>query len=184
MLNQKSPRVLFIIFALAAIILSPIILAFLPLVVVETMYFSRENIVLLTPRRNFILLAGAIVLLIAILVLFAWKRTIYSYGLAVFLLAGSVSMLYYSMLSYTAIHEGGIVLKEYHTVKDYAWSDIAEVIYEYETYSPGVYTFTTTLGETLQIQENGQFSPDERSAIYRVVMERGISFTEREKGSD
>lgn len=184
MLNQKSPRVLFVVFALAVILLSPIIVAFLPLVVVETMHFSRENIVLLTPRRNFTLLAGAIAFFIAFLLLFTWRRTIYTYVLAVFLLSGSVSMLYYSMLSYTAIQDSGIVLKEYHNVRNYSWRDIEEVLYEYELSSPGVYTFTTTLGETIQMQENGQFGPDERSAIYNVVVGQGIPFIEREKDSE
>lgn len=183
MLNQKSPSVLFLVFSLAVIILSPIFIAFLPIGVVETRYHNRENILLLIPRNNFYLITGAMALIVSTLVLLAWKRKILTYTLAVLFIAGSGLMTYYSTLSYTAIQKSGLILKEYHTVKDYAWSDIAEVVYEYETYAPGVYTFTTKEGEIFEIEENGQFGPGERMAIYNVVMSQGISFIEREKGS-
>jgi hypothetical protein len=184
MLNQTSPRVLFVVFSLAVLILSPVIIAFLPIGVVETMYHDSDNILLLIPLRNFILVTSAMASVIVMLLLLAWKRRIFTYALAALLVIASGVMVYYSTLSYTAIQNGGLVFKEYHTVKEYAWSDIAEIVYEYDTNSPGVYTFTTTKGETLQIQKNGQFGPAEQSAIYQAAMRQGISFIEREKGSE
>ncbi len=184
MLNQKSPRVFFIVFTIAVLILSPFIIAFVPIGVVETLYFDRENIVLLIPRVNFCLMGGTMALILAILLLLAWKRHISTYIIAFLLLAGSGTMAYYSSLSYTAIQESGLVLKKYHTVHDYPWSSIVEVVYEYEPDSAGTYNFTTAGGETITIEETAQIGPAEQREIYHTVTGQGIPLIEREKGSE
>lgn len=90
-------------------------------------------------------------------------------------------MAYYSSLTYTEIQDGGLVLKKYHTVHDYRWSSIVEVVYEYEPDSAGIYIFTTAGGETITIKETAQIGPAERREIYHAVTGKEIPFIEREK---
>jgi len=184
MLNQKSPRVLLVVFSIAVLILSPIIILILPVGVVETIYFDRKNILLLVPRANFYLMAGTMTLIIAILLLLSWRRSVSTYIIAFLLLAGSGTAAHYSSLSYTAIQDGGLVLKKFHTVNDYPWSSIAEVVYEYDPNSSGSYIFKTTDGEAITIEENAQFGPAEQRKIYRAVTGQGITLIEREKNTE
>lgn len=128
-------------------------------------------------------MAGTMALILAILLL-AWKRHISTYIIGFLLLAGSGTAAYYSILSYTAIQDGGLGLKKYHTVRDYRWSSIVEVIYEYAPDSTGTYTFTTAGGETITINETAQFGPAEQRKIYQAGTGQGIPFIEREKGAE
>lgn len=181
MLNQKSPRLIIFVIVTSLLLLSPIVVLFFPIAMVETLYFHRENIVLLTPKINFQLIFIAILMTIFGLVILAFKRSVIPYILTILLLIGSLVTVYFSTLSYTAIQKTQIIIKEYHTSTIYEWEDIQKVIYEYEIGTVGTYYFTTDNNKEFFIKENGQFSLDEKRAIYKSASENGAIFLEREK---
>lgn len=181
MLNQKSPRLIFFVIVIALLLLSPIVVLFFPIAVVETLYFHRENIVLLTPKINFLLILIAILMIIFGLVILAFKRSVVTYILTILLLIGSLGSVYFSTLSYTAIQKTQIIIKEYHTTTIYKWEDIEKVIYEYEIGTFGTYYFITDNNKEFFIKENGQFGLDAKRAIYKSANENGVNFLEREK---
>lgn len=180
-LNQKSPRLIFTVIILILLLSSPLIVLFFPLAVTETLYFHRDNIVLLTPPKNFLLIGIAIVMVIVGLVILAIKRSLSTYAITSFLLIGSLATVYFSTLSYTAIQHSQIIKKEYHTTNNYKWQDLQQVTYEYEIGTVGTYHFLTKDNQAFSIKENGQFGTEEKRAIYKSSVDSGVTFTEQEK---
>ncbi|MED3801808.1 hypothetical protein P4562_07715 [Lysinibacillus xylanilyticus] len=181
MLNVLSPRAKLFIFAIVLLLLSPIIVFMLPFTISQTFYFNKDNIVLITPTYNFIMLFLAIALIILTLVILGFKRNKYTYLITLLVIVSSLVLGYFSVLSYTAIQNTQIVFKDFHHQTTHEWQDIKEVIYEYEIGTVGTYYFQTKNNEKFVIEENGQFSPEGKSAIYNVANDNGASFIEREK---
>lgn len=160
--------------------LTPIVVLIFPIAMVETLYFHRDNIVLITPLINFQLILLAILMIIFGLLILAFKRSVVPYIITTLLLIGSVVTVYFSTLSYTAIQKAQIIIKEYNTTKIYKWEDIQKVIYEYEKGTVGTYYFITDNNKEFSIKENGQFGIDEKRAIYKSAIENEAKFLERE----
>ncbi|MFJ3389629.1 hypothetical protein [Lysinibacillus sp. NPDC086135] len=181
MLNEISPNAKLFIIAIVLLLLLPFIVFLLPLTISQTFYFSRDNIVLITPTSNFTMLFLAIAFIILTLIMLGFKRNKYTYLITLIVIVSSLVLGYFSLLSYTAIQKTQIVFKEFHHQTTYKWQDIKEVIYEYEIGAAGTYSFQTKNNEKFAIKENGQFGLDEKSAIYNLVNDNGATFVEREK---
>ncbi|KOP78053.1 hypothetical protein AMS59_13150 [Lysinibacillus sp. FJAT-14745] len=181
MLNEISPSAKLFIFAIVLLLLSPIIVFMLPFTISQTFYYSRDNIVLITPTYNFILLFLAIALIILTLIILGFKRNKYTYLITLLVIVSSLVLGYFSVLSYTAIQNKQIVFKDFHHQTTYEWQDIKEVIYEYEIGTVGTYYFQTKNNEKFVIEEDGQFGAEEKSAIYNLANDNGATFLEREK---
>jgi hypothetical protein len=181
MLNELSPSAKLFIFAIVLLLLSPIIVFMLPFTISETFYFSTDNIVLITPTKNFFMLFLAFALIILSLIILGFKRNKYTFLITLLVIMSSLVLGYFSVLSYTAIQNRQIVFKEFHHQTTYKWQDIKEVIYEYEIGTVGTYYFQTKNNEKFIIEENGQFGPEGKSAIYNLANENGATFIEREK---
>ncbi len=181
MLNELSPRAKFFLLAIALFLVSPIIVFMLPFAISQTFYFSRENIVLITLTKNFVMLSLALGLMIITLIMLGFKRNKYTYSMTVITIASSLVLGYFSLLSYIAIQKTQIVFQEFHHQTTYEWQDIKEVIYEYEIGTVGTYYFLTKNNEKFVIEENAQFGIEEKSAIYRLAYENRALFVEREK---
>ncbi|MGE7696345.1 hypothetical protein ACQKNC_20005 [Lysinibacillus sp. NPDC094177] len=174
MLNVLSPSAKLFIFAIVLLLLSPM----LPFTISQTFYFSKDNIVLITPTYNFIMLFLAIALVILTLVILGFKRNKYTYLITLLVIVSSLVLGYFSVLSYTAIQN---IFKDFHHQTTHEWKDIKEVIYEYEVGTVGTYYFQTKNNENFVIEENGQFGPEGKSTIYNLANDNGASFIERGK---
>jgi len=181
MLNELSPSAKLFILAIALLLLSPIIVFILPFAISQTFYFSRDNIVLITPTNNLTMLVLAIALIILTLIMLGFKRNKYTYLITIIVIVSSLVLGYFSLINYIAIQKTQIVFKEFHHQTTYKWQDIKEVIYEYEIGTVGTYYFQTKNNEEFVIAENGQFGIEEKSAIYHLTYENGATFIEREK---
>ncbi|EFI68897.1 hypothetical protein JIN86_18115 [Lysinibacillus sp. HST-98] len=181
MLNAFSPRAKYFIAALMLAILTPFLGFFMPLTISHTFYFNKDNVVLITPPSNFIMLLIAFGLIVLALIVLGLKRNPYIYVISSAITLSSFVLGYYSFSSYSAIQKDQIVFQQYYHQTIYKWQDIHEVIYEYEIGTVGTYYFQTTNNEKFVIMENGQFGLDEKRAIYQLAMLNGAKFTEREK---
>ncbi len=181
MLNALSVRAKYFITALMLAILTPFLAFFMPLTISHTFYFNRDNVVLITPPSNFIMLLIAMGLIVLALIVLGLKRNPYIYAIFSAIILSSFVLGYYSFLSYSAIQKDQIVFQHYHKQIIYKWQDINEVIYEYEIGSVGTYYFQTTNNEQFVIEENGQFGLDEKRAIYQLAILNEAKFIEREK---
>ncbi|UPW82561.1 hypothetical protein [Lysinibacillus sp. Ag94] len=181
MLNEISPKAKLFIIAIVLLLLLPFIVFLLPHTISQTFYFSKDNIVLITPTSNFTMLFLAITFIILALIMLGFKRNKYTYLITIIVIVSSLVLGYFSLLSYTAIQKTQMVFKEFHHQTTYEWQDIKEVIYEYEADAAGTYYFQTKNNEKFVIKENGQFGLDEKSAIYTIANDNGATFIEREK---
>jgi len=181
MLNELSPNAKLFIVALALLLLSPIIIFILPITISQTFYFSSDNIVLITPTYNYFMLFLALALIIVALIILGFKRNTYTYLVTIIVIISSLVLGYFSLLSYIAIQNTQIVLKEFHHQTTFEWQDIKEVHYEYETGTIGTYYFKTKNNEEFVIEENGQFTPEVKSSIFNLTNKNGATFVEREK---
>ncbi len=181
MLHALSVRAKYFIVALIFAILTPFLAFFMPLTISQTFYAHREDVVLMTPPSNFIMLLIALGLIFLVLLVLGLKRNTKIYIFACVIILGSIVLGYYSLLSYSAIKKEEIVFQQYHHQTIYKWQDIKEVTYEYEIGTVGTYFFLTTNNEQFMIVENGQFGLDEKRAIYKLAVLNGVKFTEREK---
>ncbi len=157
MLNELSLNGKLFIFAIALLLLSPIIVFMLPLTASQTFYYSSDNIVLINPISNFTMLLLAITLIILTLIILSFKRNKYTYLITIITIVSSLVLCYFSVLSYIAIQNTQIVFKEYLHKTTYEWQDIKEVIYGYEIGTVGTYYFQAKNNEKFAIRENGQF---------------------------
>ncbi|MFJ8100096.1 MULTISPECIES: hypothetical protein [unclassified Lysinibacillus] len=181
MLNELSPNAKLFIIAIVLLLLLPFIVFLLPFTISQTFYFSKDNIVLITPTSNFTMLFLAIAFIILTLIMLGFKRNKYTYLISIITIVSGLILGYFSLLSYIAIQNTQIVFKEFHHQITYEWQDIKEVIYEYEIGAAGTYYFQTNNNEKFVIRENGQFGLDEKSAIYNLANDNSATFVEREK---
>lgn len=184
MLNELSPTAKLYIFALALLLLSPIVVFILPFTISQTFYVSRDTIVLITPTNNFTMLFLVIALIIVALIILGFKRNTYTYLMTIIVIMSSLVLGYFSLLSFIAIQNTKIVFKEFHHQTTYEWQDIKEVIYEYEVGTVGTYYFQMKNNEKYIIEENSQFTSEVKSSIYNLTNENGATFVEREKVKD
>lgn len=181
MLHALSVRAKYFVAALILAILTPFLAFFTPLTISQTFYAHREDVVLMTPPSNFIMLLIALGLIFVVFIVLGLKRNPNIYTLAFVIILSSIVLGYYSLLSYSAIQKDQIVFQQYHHQTIYKWQDLHEVIYEYEIGTFGTYYFQTKSNEHFVIEENGQFGLDEKRAIYKLAVLNGVKFMEREK---
>lgn len=181
MLNQYSPRALWLVAAVCVLLLSPFFILLFPIAVAETFYFSKDHIVFIKPTINFILTAVAVLIIMMTCVVLAFKRNVFSYSVVGMLVVSAAATLYMGTLSYTAIQKEQVVFKEFQQETIYKWEQMEQLVYEYDIGTVGTYTFTTAGGETLEIEENGQFITEVQQAIYSLAYENDVQFIEREK---
>lgn len=74
MLNALSVRAKYFTTALMLAILTPFLAFFMPLTISHTFYFNRDNVVLITPPSNFIMLLIAIGLIVLALIVLGLKE--------------------------------------------------------------------------------------------------------------
>ncbi|MEO4053331.1 hypothetical protein [Solibacillus sp. CAU 1738] len=179
--NDKRPSLKFFAAAMVGVMVAPLIMLLGPPIMVETMYFDKDHIVLMTPWSNFILLALALVLIIINLFLLAWKRNKIMYILTGFLIVASVICAIQSTKNYTSIHDTGVILVHYGKEQHYDWNDFEQIIYFYDSSYGGLgqYEFTLKTGEKFKIEETGQFINEVRNLIYRIVRENNIVYLEQ-----
>ena len=105
MLNEISPNAKLFIIAIVLLLLLPFIVFLLPHTISQTFYFSRDNIVLITPTSNFTMLFLAIAFIILTLIMLGFKRNKYTYLITIIVIVSSLVLGYFSLLSYTAIQK-------------------------------------------------------------------------------
>ncbi|MED4077920.1 hypothetical protein P4645_17045 [Lysinibacillus fusiformis] len=114
MLHALSVRAKYFIAALIVAILTPFLAFFTPLTISQTFYAHREDVVLMTPPSNFIMLLIALGLIFVVLIVLGLKRNPNIYTLACVIIISSIVLGYYSLLSYSAIQKDQIVFQQYH----------------------------------------------------------------------
>lgn len=169
--------------AIAVLILAPLVILIAPLMAVETMYFDEQNIVLITPKQNFLLLTAGFACVFAALLLLAWKRKKATYILAFILVFASGIAAIQSPNSFVAIHEEGLKIQNYNKLAIHKWSDITDVLYEYSETEPAIYTFLLSNGEEFNLVENGQIGSKERGIIFSLARKHNIQYEEIESAS-
>lgn len=177
--NNTRPSLVFFMLALAVLIVAPLVILILPLMAVETLYFNKNNIVLITPKENFILLTLAFVGVISALLLLAWKRKTTTYVIVVILLILSGVAAVQSPKSYIAIDEEGVQVQKYNQLAVYKWSDMTDILYEFSETDAAYYTFTLSNGENVKIVENGQMI-SKRGSILSLARKHDIPLQEKE----
>ncbi|MGE7600000.1 hypothetical protein [Lysinibacillus fusiformis] len=180
MLHALSVRAKYFIAALILAILTPFLAFFTPLTISQTFYTDRQDVILMTPPSNFIMLLIALGLIFVVFIVLGLKRNPSIYILACVIILSSIVLGYYSLLSYSAIQKDQIVFQQYHHQTIYNWQDLNEIIYEYEIGTFETYYFQTKSNEQFIIEENGQFGLDEKR-IYKLAVLNGVKFMEREK---
>ncbi|WP_332651697.1 hypothetical protein [Lysinibacillus sp. 54212] len=184
MRDNLRPSLVFIVLAIAVLIVAPLVILIVPLMAVETLYFDHNNIVLITPKRNFILLTAAFLGVILALFLLSWKRNKATYALAILLVIASGVAAYLSPKSYIAIQEEGLKIKGYNHLTTYKWSDMIGILYEFSETEPANYTFSLKNGEKVHLVENGQIGSGERGIILSLARQHNIDYTEKESASE
>lgn len=177
--NTISTQGKFFVSAIVFFLLSIVLVLFLPITITETFYFNRDNIILLTPVKNLYLFTISLTIIFLSLVLLGFKRTHLTYCIASLLIIFSIVGGYFSLISYIAIQEKQIIVKNFQNKTIYPWSEIQEVLYEYDNGALGKYTFTTQNEYKFSIEETMRFGLDEKSAIYRIAYDNDIRFIER-----
>lgn len=180
MLNQPSPRTIYIIISLVIIILAPIIVLIFPLFSVETFHFDKGQIVRIPLVENFYLVAIAFITLIIGVLTLAFKRNSITYILSGVLCVMFFGLIYVSTIGYTIIHKDYIVLQNIAMSEKYEWNDISDVLYEYEVGEFGIYYFLTKDGREFSIAENGKFGRDETREIAHIINLKKINFEKRQ----
>lgn len=80
-----------------------IIALFLPTIMTETLHFSKDNIILLTPKNNLIISISSLVLIVATLILLALKHTKLTYSLATLTIIGILGFCGWTLTNYKVI---------------------------------------------------------------------------------
>ena len=180
MLNEKSTRAKIGIFAIAVGLIGIIIAFFAPTVITETLHFSQDNIILLTLKSSFIISLISLVLIVAILLLLAIKHTKVTFSLASVAIVAVVAFCTWSLTNYTAIQKEQIVMKSFNNEQILKWTDIEQVVYEYDFELPyGQYIFQTA-SEEMVITETAKFGVEEKQKIYSTARSFDVAFVERE----
>lgn len=179
MLNEKSTRAKIGITAIAVGLIGFIIAIFLPTIMTETLHFSRDNIVLVTPKNNSDISFLSLFLIVATLILLALKHTKLTYSLAAVTIIAIIGFYSWTLGNYIAIQDEQIIIKSYTNEQVTNWSDIQAVFYEYSEDSPfGQYIFHTA-NDKIIIDETPKFGPDQKQKIYSTARNNQIAFTEQ-----
>ena len=179
MLNEKSTRAKIGITAIAVGLIGFIIAIFLPTIMTETLHFSRDNIVLVTPKSNSDISFLSLGLIVATLILLALKHTKLTYSLAAVTIIAIIGFYSWTLGNYIAIQDEQIIIKSYTNEQVTKWSDIQAVFYEYsEDAQYGQYIFHTA-NDKIIIDETPKFGPDEKQKIYDTARSYHIAFTEQ-----
>jgi len=179
MLHEKSPRAVLMVWAIVIVLLSPIVILFLPITITQTFYYDPAQIIVLAPTANHYLLTLAFGLVFALLVLLAIKRSKWTYLASVLLAVVAIVAFVFSTLSYVIIHPDYITVRDYWNKQMYTMDQFEAIIYEYGDDELGRYQFITKNGEAVVIQDSPQLHFEKRGAIYKTALNYGIKFTER-----
>lgn len=177
----KRPSLRFLMFGIGALLLSPLIIFIVPLMAVESFYFDKENIMLITPKVNFVLAGVGMVLIVGSFFLLAWKRKTITYAVVTLCIILACISLVTSTKSFTAIHPNGIIMQKYGDQILYKWDDMKSAVYELENSSePARYIFTMQDGRVIELIENGQIQRV-KGNIYGQLSSRKIFLTELDR---
>lgn len=179
MLHEKSPRAIFMVWAIVVVLLAPLFILFMPLVITQTFFYDPEQIVVLAPAKNHGLITWSFGLVFAILVMLALKRNKWTYLMTGVLTLASVATFALSTLSYVAIHPEHITIQNYTEKNRYDMDEFTKVIYEYGVSERGRYQFITKTGEAVYIEDSPQLEFEKRSKIYRTALAHDLEFVER-----
>lgn len=179
MLNDLSTRAKFGLTAIAVALIGILVVLFLPMSVTETMYYSRENIILLTPETNLKHFGIAIIVIVFVFVLLAFKRNIFMYSLSTLIILSCIVISFLTLTNYIAIQNEQIIIKDYDGESIYPWTEIDEIVYEYVFEENGKYIFRTKNNEQFIIYETAKFGNMEKSKIYMTARNLNIKFIER-----
>lgn len=176
-MHGPSRRGKLLLFALALTLVSSMLVLFLPLIVAQTFYYSRDTILLLIPAKNFMLLAVALGMLVVMLVIIAFLQKPWSYTLATIVVLLSGITGYASTQSIILIEQQGITIRDVYKKEHYTWDSIARVTYYYTAHTDnGKYTFVTTTGEEITINETPLFDAYKKSVFREVLKRHNISY--------
>lgn len=179
MLNEKSTRAKIGITAIAVGLIGFIIAIFLPTTMTETLHFSRDNIILVTPKSNSDISFLSLGLIVTTLILLALKHTKLTYSLATVTIIAIISFYSWTLGNYIAIQDEQIIIKSYTNEQVTKWADIQAVFYEYsEDKQYGQYIFHTA-SDKIIIDETPKFGPDQKKKIYSTARSYNIAFTEQ-----
>ncbi|AWE08704.1 acyl dehydratase [Lysinibacillus sp. 2017] len=181
MFKRLSPGLLFSMAALAAALLTPLVVLFYPIFHVQTFLYDASAFVLFPSGINFMLVSIACVVVILFCILLAYKRNVLTYIASVLLIGGSIGMLYMATLSYVKINDEQIVQQHLFDEQIVRWDDVNEVVLEYVIGDVGEYIFTANDGKQIIIPETGQFNSEAKSKIYQLTSQYNVRFIEREK---
>lgn len=179
MLHEKSPRAVLMVWAIVTVLLSPLVILFLPITITQSFFYDPSQIVVLAPTKNHYLLTLTFGLVFTLLVLLAIKRTKWTYLASGVLTVAAVTAFIFSTLSYVIIHPDYITVRDYWNTQEYTMDQFEAVVYEYGDDEPGRYQFITKHGEAVVIQDSPQLHFEKRGAIYKTALNYGLEFTER-----
>ena len=109
MFKNISPGLFFSMAALAAALLTPLVVLFYPIYPVQTFLYDASAFVLFPSGINLKLVFIACVVLILFCILLAYKRNVLTYIGSVLLIGGSIEMMYMATLSYVKINDEQII---------------------------------------------------------------------------
>ncbi|HWI47296.1 MAG TPA: hypothetical protein VNU45_03605, partial [Rummeliibacillus sp.] len=179
--RDYHPPVLLVL-SICTLVFSPLVILLMPLILSETIYFDRDNWIIVTPNVNYILIAVSSLCILFILLLFYFfKINMYSLSIGSGLLIISLLLVYASAKSCIIISEQGIQTQGPITKKHtYDWKDIKRIDNQLEK-SAGTrrhYIFYFHNGEKLTIMQNGLFTHEVTSKIYWQAKYENIDFNE------
>lgn len=177
-LHDISASAKFVLLAIATIIIGSLVVLFVPLIYSETVYFNEDVIMWTIPMKNFWLLAFALIVLVMMWLLLAWRRNRWTYIMSGVLLIIVFVMGYASFLSVTFIRETGIEQRDVFTTHEYKWEDIEKVTLTYNTKNEDVYTFTPKNGEPFTLAQNQRTAS---AGLQTLFASYGVAFEEREQ---
>ncbi|WP_339195836.1 hypothetical protein MKY27_13910 [Solibacillus sp. FSL R5-0449] len=184
MRTQYSPRLIFLVLAIVALISIPVLGAIFPVFYVQTFVFDRLAIILYPEEINFRLVMAACFILFIGLMIPVIKQNKLTFSLSSVIIAGGLFVFYLSILSYTYIGKEEVVSNKLFDEKKFQWSEMQEVVLEYYVDDIGTheeYIFTSVGGDSIRIPLNDQFLQEDKSEIYRVAKQYNVEFIEQEK---
>lgn len=180
MINQISPCAMLILAAITLLILTPLFIFMLPLFIVTTFLYDAQNLLMIPPAQNFYLWGIGFLLLIAMLLFLAYKRTKIMYIFNAVLLIAAISCMYFASLSYTQVHPNFITIKNFQEKKTYPFQSIKRIDYKYgAAKEDDRYIFETKTGEIFMIAVTPLLNYEKKQHIYHIAHENQIEFNEK-----
>jgi thiol:disulfide interchange protein len=177
-LHDISASARFVLLAVATIIIGSLVVLFAPLIYSETVYFNEDVIMWTIPMKNFWLLGLALIVLVMMWLLLAWRRNRWTYVASVVLFIATCVLGYASFLSVTFIREAGIEQRDVFKTHVYQWEDIEKVTLTYNEKAEDVYTFTPKNGEPFTLEQNQRTASAGLQTLFSTY---GVAFEEREQ---